>query len=200
MRLGASDQGVRGRLVERVPGLTAVLDACVLIPVSLCDTLLRAAGADLYRPLWSDDILEEVRRNLAEHSLTGEPDAARRVAIMRRAFPEATVGGYRNLIGGLTNHPDDRHVLAVAVKARARVIVTDHLRHYPDGALDPYGIRALSSDAFLLHLDGLAPERMIDLVHRQAHALRRPPMTVDEVLDHLAQFAPKFVERIRSRR
>jgi predicted nucleic acid-binding protein len=185
--------------VEQVSRPETVLDACVLIPVSLCDTLLRAAGADLYRPLWSDEILEEVQRNLTEQALTGEPDAARRVTVMRRAFPEATVGNYGNLIGGLTNDPDDRHVLAVAVKSRAQVIVTDNLRHFPDTALAPYGIRAVSSDGFLVYLDGLAPERMVDVVRRQARALRRPPMTVDEVLDHLAQFAPTFVERIRSR-
>ena len=40
---------------------TAVLDACVLIPMPLADTLLRlAAGPHLYSPKWSDRIMEEV--------------------------------------------------------------------------------------------------------------------------------------------
>jgi len=31
----------------------AVIDACVLVPISLCDVLLEFADARLYRPLWS---------------------------------------------------------------------------------------------------------------------------------------------------
>lgn len=44
--------------------LVVVLDACVLVPASLRDILLRAADADLYRLQWTDNILEEVERNL----------------------------------------------------------------------------------------------------------------------------------------
>ncbi len=43
-----------------------VLDACVLFPGSLRDILLRAAEADLYRLCLTDQILEEMRRNLVE--------------------------------------------------------------------------------------------------------------------------------------
>ena len=41
-----------------------VLDANVLYPFSLRDTLLRAAAAALFQVYWSDEILEETRRNL----------------------------------------------------------------------------------------------------------------------------------------
>lgn len=47
-----------------------VLDACVLVPVSLADTLLRIAEYGVYRPIWSDRILVEVRRAI----LTVHPD------------------------------------------------------------------------------------------------------------------------------
>jgi predicted nucleic acid-binding protein len=43
-----------------------VLDACVIFSAVLRDTLLRAAEAELYEVLWSEAILEEVRRNLIE--------------------------------------------------------------------------------------------------------------------------------------
>ncbi|TDB80270.1 PIN domain-containing protein [Micromonospora sp. KC721] len=43
--------------------IVAVLDACVLVPSVLADTLLRCAEQDLYRPVWSRAILDEVRRN-----------------------------------------------------------------------------------------------------------------------------------------
>jgi hypothetical protein len=39
----------------------ALLDACVLVPMCLCDTLLRLAEEPaMYRPLWSNEILQEV--------------------------------------------------------------------------------------------------------------------------------------------
>jgi hypothetical protein len=40
---------------------TVLLDACVLAPMPLCETLLRLAEEPaLYRPLWSDSILQAV--------------------------------------------------------------------------------------------------------------------------------------------
>jgi hypothetical protein len=45
-----------------------VLDACVLIPMPLADTLLRLAGGQrLYLPKWTDQIMTEVNRNLAQN-------------------------------------------------------------------------------------------------------------------------------------
>lgn len=44
--------------------LIAVLDANVLIPAAPRDTLLRAAELGLFQPVWSDQILDEVQRNL----------------------------------------------------------------------------------------------------------------------------------------
>jgi hypothetical protein len=43
---------------------TAVIDANALYPSSLRDILLRLAEAELFVPLWSERIVEEMRRNL----------------------------------------------------------------------------------------------------------------------------------------
>jgi hypothetical protein len=44
--------------------LVVILDASVLYPLPLRDTLLRIAETGLYDPCWSERILDEVGRNL----------------------------------------------------------------------------------------------------------------------------------------
>jgi predicted nucleic acid-binding protein len=123
----------------------AFLDTCVLYPAYLCDTLLRLAEASAYRPLWSADVLAELRRNLLDRGLP--PDrVGRRLEQMSRSFPDALVTGYESLIDGMTNHSKDRHVLAAAVRANAEVIVTFNLSDFPEPALKPYDIAAIHPD------------------------------------------------------
>ncbi len=49
-----------------MPRDAVVLDACVLLPIALADTLLRIAEKGLYRPLWSDRILAETQAAIEE--------------------------------------------------------------------------------------------------------------------------------------
>lgn len=94
-----------------------VLDACVLVPTGLRDTLLRLAETPrLYIPKWSDEILEEVRRTLRVK--LGKTEGL--VGQLREAFPEADAGGLCRLEAGLTNHAKDRHVLAAAIRCSAQ--------------------------------------------------------------------------------
>lgn len=72
---------------------SVVVDTCVLYPAHLRDTLLRLAERSLYQVLWSDDIVEELRRNLIEDGFDAE--SIRRLIIeMGTAFPAASVIGY----------------------------------------------------------------------------------------------------------
>lgn len=111
-----------------------VLDACVLVPHPLFDVLLRFADERTYRPLWSEDILNETRRTMVNRLGISEERADYRIRTMRQHFIDAEVTGYRDLIGAMKNDPKDRHVLAAAVRERAEVIVTTNLRHFPDDA------------------------------------------------------------------
>jgi hypothetical protein len=54
-----------------------VLDACVLFPAALRDTLLRAADANLYRLHWTAEILEETRRSIVAQQRAPKEQAQR---------------------------------------------------------------------------------------------------------------------------
>ena len=98
----------------------------------LADTLLRlAAGPGLFRPKWSDQIMAEVSRTLQQNFNLSPQKAAYRESQIRQHFPEALIDGYEDLIPQMTNHPKDRHVLAAAVGAGVKLIVTYNLKDFP---------------------------------------------------------------------
>ncbi|HEY6560445.1 MAG TPA: PIN domain-containing protein [Polyangiaceae bacterium] len=123
-----------------------VLDANVLYPFTLRDTLLRAASEGFFQIYWSAEILDEAIRNLIASTTITAAQGARLRQTMEKAFPEAEVSGYEPFIVGMQNDPKDRHVVAAAVKAGAQVIVTMNLR---DFAPLPDGLEAQSPDEFL---------------------------------------------------
>ena len=104
-----------------------LLDTCVLLKSYLCDTLLSIAEEGVYRPLWSEHVLAELRRNLVKAGAKHEA-VEHRLTQMAAYFPDARVTSYEELIGSMTNHPKDRHVLAAAVAGRADILVTENLK------------------------------------------------------------------------
>jgi predicted nucleic acid-binding protein len=172
----------------------AILDANVLFPYSLRDTLLRAAHANLYQMYWSDQILEEARRNLVRTGTTTAEQAERLIETMKSVFPEALVTRYEPFIAAMKNDVDDRHVAAAAVKAGAQVIVTSNLKHF---RMLPESIVAQSPDEFLCNLFDLDPDGLLSIVHKQAAAMKKPPRSVDQLLAGLAKLVPEFAEAVR---
>lgn len=85
-----------------------VLDANVLFPFSLRDTLLRAAAEGLFQLYWSEEILDETTRNLVATGRMSGEQAERLRAAMTSAFPEASVEGYSQLVSAMPNQEKDR--------------------------------------------------------------------------------------------
>ena len=182
-----------------MPSFGAILDACVLIPLPLCDTLLRAAEKGMYRVQWSEDILSEVQRNLI-HQLNVPPEKAlRRVQLMREAFEEAQVDGYERIIPSLTNHAKDRHVLAAAIVSGSQVVVTSNLQHFPEASLESHGVEAQSPDEFLTNLFDLYPSDMVQILRDQVSALHNPKTTIEQVILSISRDAPAFAELVQAR-
>jgi len=172
------------------------LDANVLFPMAVRDTLLRAAEAGLIQPYWSVRVLEEMRRNLVKQTQCSEQQADKLVAIINREFPDSTVSGYERLEPSMKNDPGDRHVAAAALMAQAQVIVTNNLKHFRQEELPP-GMEAQSADDFLQLLFDLAPRKMLEVLRKQAADKRKPPLTLSQLLDGLAKSVPGFIKDVR---
>lgn len=172
-----------------------VLDACVLFPMPLADTLLRMAEAPrLYLPRWSDLIMDEVTRNLIGKWGMPIDQARRREGEIRRHFPEARVEGFQPLIDAMTNDPGDRHVLAAAVRSDAELIVTYNRRHFPADAVQPWEIEVQSPSTFLRGLYDLEPGLFVRKLCEQAEAIGVP---LERVLRSLSKNVPSFIEYFR---
>ena len=169
----------------------AMLDACVLLPMPLADTLLRMAETPrLYLPKWSDEILAEVSRNLTDKWGKTAEQAQRREKALREHFPEAIVEGYEPLIGNMTNSPEDRHVLAAAVSSGTKLIVTYNAKDFPDAVLSPWGIERQGPSTFLINLYDLSSGIVARKLSDQAHNLG---LSLDTLLLKLQVNVPSFV-------
>lgn len=174
----------------------AVLDACVLVPAVLCDTLLRLAEEPAtYRPFWSEHIMAELARALETKLHRTPEEISYRQSEMNKAFPEAMVRVPASLAGGLECIPDegDKPVLAAAIVGHANVIVTQNTKHFPMECLDPYGILCQSADDFLIHQFTLSEQIVLDKLDDQAAAIARDR---SYVIAGLRKCAPGFVQRI----
>jgi predicted nucleic acid-binding protein len=171
---------------------SVVLDACVLIPMPLADTLLRMAEAPrLYLPKWSQMIMDEVTRNLVKKWNMEPEKARRREEELRRHFPEAWVEGFEPLIDTMTNDPKDRHVLAAAVRAHSELIVTYNRRDFPAGSVRPWEIEVQGPSTFLRGIYDLDPGLFVHKLHEQAGVIG---ITLQGLLQSLSKNVPGFVQ------
>ncbi len=179
---------------------TVVYYACVLYPAPFRSFLMYLALTDLYRARWSDDIHKEWMRNVVnDHSDISCEQVERIRDLMNRHVRDCLVTGYEPLIDVLNlPDPDDRHVLAAAIRCGADTIVTFNLKDFPEDALKPYGIEAQHPDEFLTCQLDLAPSLVCSAARKQRSSLKNPPMTVEEYFASLErQGLPQTVASLR---
>ncbi|MEO8001807.1 MAG: PIN domain-containing protein [Arenimonas sp.] len=178
---------------------TVVLDACVLYPAPLRDALMRLGATDLFKAHWTDKIHEEWMRNLSAKSEIKLETLEKVRELMDKHVPDAKVIGYEELIEGLKlPDPNDRHVLAAAIKCGADAIVTLNLKDFPEDVLAAYQIELIHPDDFIFYQIDMAPVICTKVFRDQRAALKNPPMTVDEFLINLQkQQLPQTVSALR---
>ncbi len=161
---------------------------------------MRLALTDLYRARWSDQIHEEwitaVLRNRPDLS---RAQLERTRSLMNAHVRDALVEGHQPLIPALKcPDPDDRHVLAAAIKCGADLILTFNLDDFPEQTLASYGIGVCHPDLFLVDQLNLDPERVCMAMRQHRSSLKNPPKTVEEYLATLEeQGLSRFSQAVR---
>jgi hypothetical protein len=106
--------------------------------------------------------------------------------LMDKHAADALVTGYEELIEGLRlPDPNDRHVLAAAIRGRADVIATCNLKDFPRDLLEPHGIEPQHPDEFVMNILDLAPGVVAGAAREHRDSLKNPPKTVEEYLEAL---------------
>ena len=168
--------------------IDVVYDACVLYPSPLRDLLVQLATTGIFRAKWTELIHDEWTRNL----LIKRPDLnanrlARLRVLMNENVPDSLVADFEDLIPTLElPDPDDRHVLAAAITALAKIIVTFNLKDFPESILARYGIAAQHPDVFIGDLIERYPKQVLAAVETILARLKNPPQTFTNHLETLA--------------
>ena len=166
---------------------TVVYDANVLYPNTLRDLLIRIAQSGTVQAKWTNIILDEMLAALRRNRPDIPAERLERLRdLMNKAVRDCLVTGHEPLIEGLKlPDPDDRHVLAAAIKAGAQVIVTRNLKDFPESDLQPWDIEAKSPDAFVLDQVHLDIRAVAASVRQIADSRTNPPEAIEDVLIQL---------------
>lgn len=149
--------------------------------------MIRLAQTRRFQARWTEEIQREWLAALLRHR--PELDNAklqRTMMLINQAVPDCLVTGYGHLIDQLSlPDPNDRHVLAAAIRSGAQVIVTMNLKDFPQEALADFDIDVRHPDDFILDLADLDPAIMTAAAKLQRAALKNPPLSAETFVDTL---------------
>ncbi len=187
--------------VRRSDAPLVVCDANVFYSIVTTDLILSLGVAGLVRPRWTTQVHDEWMRAL----LANRPDVdpmkiERRRQQMDAAIEDSVITGYAELIPQLhLPDPDDRHVLAAAIHARAQTILTYNRRDFPGPVLAPYRMIAQHPDDFLMTVMKRVSTAVVETLETMRARKTRPPLSHAEMLARLTkQQLPKFVAALRA--
>lgn len=135
-----------------------VLDACILMSGVLRPALLDIADLGWFRPVWSERIGVEWRRNAARIWGVDPGVLAHEWQRMNQRFPQADAGDVTPYLAGLReSDAKDWHVIAAGLAARARrpgefrdvSVLTWNLKDFRRAELRRLGLRLTDPDRLL---------------------------------------------------
>ncbi|WGS52532.1 PIN domain-containing protein [Paraburkholderia sp. D15] len=151
------------------------------------------ANHEFYSPRWSARIHDEWTRNLTARfaDKSAANDAIPKIISIRRAmdraFPDALVEEIPPESHEVMPVDEkDRHVVMTAVAARADAIVTFNMKDFAAEHLaSSLSIDVRHPDVFIVDLIDLNEKRALAAFKELRERKRRPPWSVNEMLDHL---------------
>lgn len=158
---------------------SALIDACVLGGALKRNIILSLAEAGLFRPRWSERILDETEKAIAQIS-KGTSNTKRQRAAIEKAFPEALAlpTDPSVNVSGLLPDVGDEHVLQSAIAARCETLVTDNIDDFPEDVLGHWSIEVMSADVFISNAMDLDHAVAIGAMREMRARLRDPKYTV----------------------
>ena len=134
---------------RKVLSVAVLLDANVLYGDLQRDLLLSLADEGLYKPLWSEKILDEVEKNLQRNLRI---DFRKTRQNMKKAFPTASVKNFENLESDIAfPDSDDAHVVVAALKSSVDLIISEDLDFVSEN-LKKYNLDSMRLDQFLVFI------------------------------------------------
>ncbi|GAB3919405.1 hypothetical protein GCM10011575_30350 [Microlunatus endophyticus] len=160
------------------PRSVVLLDANVLYSRVLSDYFVQLQATNVAAVKWSSQILDEVVRNKKKTATMRCHDPAELPSLLATAedlrnhartnYPESFVEpseeDYARFADLYMPDPDDRHVVAAAVAARATYLCTSNTPDFPDPVMERVGIERIKPDALLHEHASRSPLAMV-----QAH-------------------------------
>lgn len=181
---------------------TVFIDANVFFGARLRSLVLFLAQSKMFRARWTDKVHEEWMRNVAEKRNIDILRLEKIRTLIDRSVLNCLVTGYEGIEASLDlPDPDDRHILAAAVKTRADMILTFNDRDFPAHIVEPLGIEICHPDEFLLDQFGISEELFIAYVRADFQHYKAPAMTFGNYVEDLRKAGvPKTAQVINELR
>jgi predicted nucleic acid-binding protein len=179
------------------------VDTNVLFPASLADLTLSTAEYGLFELVYSDHLLEEIKRVLVDQKGLAPANAQRFIDEICETFPDGRIASaiYQSTAESWTG-PDraDLIHLAAAACAGAAVLVTNNTKDFKP-AVPPVGVikpTIVTADEFFCSLlDEGFQDDIVNVVNAMISANRRPPQTWDAMMQRLTTVGlSRFVGRL----
>ena len=177
---------------SRLPVLLLV--ANVLASAVKRDIIFSFANANLLTVFWSEEILKETQKALAQifhkRGLDTELASVQSSKIVKKIverFPDSSA--HINL-NAIPNFPlpdeNDRHVVVAAIQWNADFLVTENLKDFPSTTLDTLDINnkltAINSDTLIVKTLQTNTFDCLKAIKEIRDRLRNPPMSAENLL------------------
>lgn len=173
----------------RADRFTVVLDTDVLVGALTRNIILSLAEAGIFRPRWSSTTIED---EFVRYFTRAFPNERQLGELLRdrmvTAFPEAITEVGDCIVQGLVlPDPDDRHVLAAAIKTKAALIVTNNIKDFPQDCLSEHEIEAVTADDFIADCIDLAGPEAVAALRVMRERLKKPEVDAEVLLLKIEQ-------------